>query len=52
VKELMGHKRIDMTLRYAHLAPEHKRSAIAVLDQIDGKVPSKFPTVIYNTAEA
>jgi integrase len=52
VKELMGHKRIDMTLRYAHLAPEHKRSAIAVLDQNDGKVPSILPTVTYDTTEA
>lgn len=33
VKELMGHKHIHMTLRYAHLSPGHKHSAIAVLDQ-------------------
>jgi integrase len=33
VKELMGHKHINMTLRYAHLSPGHKHSAIAVLDQ-------------------
>ncbi|PYU31486.1 MAG: hypothetical protein DMG31_12015 [Acidobacteria bacterium] len=23
VAELMGHKKIQMTMRYAHLAPEH-----------------------------
>jgi integrase len=45
VKELMGHKHINMTLRYAHLAPGHKRSAIAVLDQTANQVPSIFPTV-------
>ena len=45
VKELMGHKHINMTLRYAHLAPGHKRSAIAVLDQTADEVPSIFPTV-------
>ena len=45
VKELMGHKHINMTLRYAHLAPGHKRSAIAVLDQPAHQIPSIFPTV-------
>lgn len=44
VKELMGHKHIAMTLRYAQLAPGHKRSAIAVLDRIGEKVPAIFTT--------
>ena len=42
VKELMGHKHIAMTLRYAHLAPGHKRSAVEVLEQSVGKSPSNF----------
>jgi integrase len=28
VAELMGHKTIQMTMRYAHLAPEHKLEAV------------------------
>lgn len=32
VKELMGHKTIQMTLRYSHLSPAHKHAAVAVFD--------------------
>lgn len=31
VQELMGHKNIQMTCRYAHLAPEHKQAAVEKL---------------------
>lgn len=31
VKDLLGHKTLTMTVRYAHLAPNHKLSAINVL---------------------
>ena len=31
VRELMGHKDITMTLRYAHLAPSYKQRAVDML---------------------
>ena len=33
IQELMGHATIEMTLRYAHLAPEARESAVQQLDR-------------------
>ena len=33
VQELLGHSTIEMTMRYAHLAPDAKIDAVAVLDE-------------------
>ena len=34
LKEILGHKDISMTLRYSHLAPNHKRKAMENLGEI------------------
>jgi integrase len=36
VKELLGHKTLKMTLRYAHFSPSHKAKAISVLEEALG----------------
>src|SRR6195256_4451603 len=33
VRDLLGHSSIAMTLRYAHLAPDQRREAVATLNQ-------------------
>ena len=34
VKEILGHSRIEMTMRSAHPTSENKRKAVAVLESI------------------
>jgi integrase len=36
VQELLGHKTMTMTLRYAHLTQEHKRKAVNLLNGLTG----------------
>ncbi len=33
VAKLLGHKSLNMTLRYSHLAPSHIKQAVNILDK-------------------
>lgn len=37
VQELLGHKDIRVTMRYAHLGPDHMKNAVRVLDRVRGE---------------
>lgn len=38
IRELLGHKSLDMTLRYSHLSRDHKTRAVSILDETAPKV--------------
>jgi site-specific recombinase XerD len=58
VQELMGHKTIQMTVRYAHLAPKHQLAAVQRLcdtgsrqrNQVTPEVTPRVPTMSIGTA--
>jgi integrase len=43
VQELLGHKTMTMTLRYAHLTQEHKRKAVNLLSSLPAPKPAEKP---------
>lgn len=44
VSDLLGHKSLEMTIRYSHLSPEHKQRVVDVLAQRMVSNWSKEPT--------
>jgi hypothetical protein len=44
MQELMGHKRIEMTMRYTHLSVDYKRSAVAKLPSF-GKMGTELQQI-------
>ncbi len=42
VKELLGHKTLNMTMRYSHLSEGHKRKAVNTLDNVLNNTESKI----------
>jgi len=39
LQEILGHKTMTMTLRYAHLSPEHKKKAVNLLNGLTAPAP-------------
>jgi len=40
IKNLIGHRTLAMTLRYAHLAPSHKVKTVEILDDSFSQTPT------------
>jgi len=48
VQELLGHKSFEMTLRYAHLSPDHKKRALDTLCKKMVTIWSQNSTILLN----
>ena len=46
VRDPLGHKDTAMTLRYAHLSPQHKRTA---METLEARFSAPSPAIIHNT---
>jgi len=52
VQELLGHKSIEMTLRYSHLSPDHKNKAVDVLGRQMGTIWAQEGRTVNSPKEA
>jgi len=50
LQELLGHASLTMTMRYAHLAPEHLRTAVSRLEGLTNKATQKITQEITQEA--
>ena len=47
LQKILGHTKVDMTMRYAHFSPEHLQSTISYMNmgiKLDLKNPTHNPT--------
>jgi site-specific recombinase XerD len=52
VAELMGHRTIQMTMRYAHLSPNHTLAAVRRMDEMFGSTATSTATGDFKGAES
>ena len=49
VQEILGHKTLTMTVRYAHLSQEHKKKAVNLLNGLTAPTPENKPADYVNS---
>ena len=52
LQEMLGHKNISMTMRYAHLIQEHKKKAVNLLNGLTCSVKSNMSQNVTSTASS
>ena len=50
VQEILGHKDMTMTLRYAHLSQEHKKKAVNLLNGLTAPPKEVLSQIVTNPA--